>query len=98
MSTAITVSIAGAVLLVVAGSATARPVADCRRARSAAEENLLPGVEGLRGPFSCPQQRALRDRLGLVGCGRVPLARRAQSRKPERIRACCTTEVPAPMW
>jgi uncharacterized protein len=40
MSTAITVSIAGAVLFVVADSATARPVADCDRARSAAEQAI----------------------------------------------------------
>jgi uncharacterized protein YecT (DUF1311 family) len=40
MSTAITVSIASAVLLVVAGSGTARPVADCNRARSAAERAI----------------------------------------------------------
>ena len=40
MSTAITVSIASAALLVAAGSAMARPVPDCNRARSAAERAI----------------------------------------------------------
>ena len=40
-------------------------------------ENLLPGVEGLRGPFSLLQPGALRDRLGSDWSGDGLLSNRA---------------------
>ena len=44
------------------------------------EENLLPNVEGLKGPFGCLNSCALWYCMGRVGCRRILLARGAQLR------------------
>ena len=47
------------------------------------EENMLPNVKGLAGPFGCLNNGALRHRLGRDGRGRILLA-------PARANTCST--------
>ena len=51
------------------------------------EDRMLPGVQGLRGPFSCLNKAPLRHRLGRDGRRRVLLPRRAQlCARADRVR------------
>ena len=55
------------------------------------EENLLPGVRGLRGPFSCLNNARYGIAWGALGRGRILLARCAQLHaRPQAVRpAAC---------
>ena len=49
------------------------------------DENMLPGVERSRGPLSCLNEAALRDRLGRRSARRAPASRRRSTTSKERI-------------
>jgi alkylation response protein AidB-like acyl-CoA dehydrogenase len=61
------------------------------------EANRLPGVKSLAGPFSVPQPRPLRHRLGRHGRGGVLLARRARLHaEPQDVRQAAGRDAARP--